>query len=160
MHHPSHHTKLDHTNNASWWRIQIMKLFAEQFSLASKSLSLLDPNILLSTLFSDILNLMFFPYLEHKQNYTLCMENITWHHHTAIVCSSLYSSKCSYVLRHPVFINEMIICSRDNEAVEKEQTMVSTTLTFQQALERVFSVMPMSVIVQCWHHSIKKNKHD
>jgi hypothetical protein len=53
---PSHHLLLDYSNY-TWGRVKIMKFLVMQFS--TLSLHLIDPNILLSTLFSNALDLCF-----------------------------------------------------------------------------------------------------
>jgi hypothetical protein len=55
---PAHLTPpLFYQPNDIWWSAQVMKLLIMQFSPASPTSSLLGPNILLSTLFSNTLNL-------------------------------------------------------------------------------------------------------
>jgi hypothetical protein len=53
---PSHPPCFDYPNNTGQ-RVQTVQLLIMQFSLTSCHLSLLGPNILLSTLFSNTLNL-------------------------------------------------------------------------------------------------------
>jgi hypothetical protein len=53
---PSHPPWFNNSNNI-WWRVQSMELLIIKFSLTSCYLTRLGPNILLSTLFSNSLNL-------------------------------------------------------------------------------------------------------
>jgi hypothetical protein len=53
---PSHPPRFDHSNNF-WWKVQTMQLLMMQFFPVSVTSSLLGPNIPLSALFSNTLNL-------------------------------------------------------------------------------------------------------
>jgi hypothetical protein len=53
-----HHPSSEHPNNI-WWRVQTMELIVIQFSPHSYDLSLLGQKILLSTFFSNTLNMSF-----------------------------------------------------------------------------------------------------
>ena len=56
MHRPSHSSRFDHPNNI-WWAVQIIKLSLCSFLHSPVTSSILDPNILLNTLFSNPLSL-------------------------------------------------------------------------------------------------------
>ena len=55
---PSHASRIHYPKNI-WWGVQIIKLLIMRFSPFPCCLSLLGPNILFSTLFSDTLSLRF-----------------------------------------------------------------------------------------------------
>jgi hypothetical protein len=77
---PSHCPWLDHSNYI-WRRVQVMKLLIMQFSLSPTISSLFSPNILLSTLFSNTLNVrdqVLHPYTTTGQIIVLYIPNFTF----------------------------------------------------------------------------------
>jgi hypothetical protein len=77
IHLPSHSPWLDHSNNL-WWKHKLWNSSLYNVLQPTAIMSLLDPNILLSTLFSDTLDLCFlrswqtFTAIQKKKQIKLC----------------------------------------------------------------------------------------